>query len=94
MLSEECGLTTGSSEYQWIIDPLDGTVNFAHKVPIFCISIALSFKGAVVLGVVLNPLTGELFSAVSGEGAQLNGLPIQISSIASVSESLLVTGFP
>lgn len=94
ILSEECGLTTGSSEYQWIIDPLDGTVNFAHQVPIFCISIALSFKGAVVLGVVLNPLTGELFSAVSGEGAQLNGLPIQISSIASVSESLLVTGFP
>ena len=94
ILSEECGLTTGSSEYRWIIDPLDGTVNFAHQVPIFCISIALSFKGAVVLGVVLNPLTGELFSAVSGEGAQLNGLPIQVSSIASVSESLLVTGFP
>ena len=94
ILSEECGLTTGSSEYRWIIDPLDGTVNFAHQVPIFCISIALSFKGAVVLGVVFNPVTAELFSAISGKGAQLNGLPIKVSSIASVSESLLVTGFP
>jgi myo-inositol-1(or 4)-monophosphatase len=94
ILSEECGLTTGSSEYRWIIDPLDGTVNFAHQVPIFCISIALSFNGAVVLGIVLNPLAGELFSAVSGQGAQLNGRPIQVSSIPSISESLLVTGFP
>ena len=94
ILSEECGLITGSSEYRWIIDPLDGTVNFAHQVPIFCISIALSVKGAVVLGVVLNPLAGELFSAVRGQGAQLNGVPIQVSSIAGVSESLLVTGFP
>jgi len=94
ILSEECGLTTGSSEYRWIIDPLDGTVNFAHRVPIFCISIALSFRDAIVLGIVFNPLSGELFSAVSGQGAQLNGLPIQVSSIASVSESLLATGFP
>jgi myo-inositol-1(or 4)-monophosphatase len=93
ILSEECGLATGSSEYRWIIDPLDGTVNFAHQIPIFGISIALSFKGAVVLGVVLNPLSGELFSAVSGQGAQLDGRPIQVSAIASVSESLLVTGF-
>ncbi len=94
ILSEECGLTTGSSEYRWIIDPLDGTVNFAHQVPIFCISIALSFKGDIVLGVVFNPLSGEIFSAVSGQGARLNGLPIHVSAIASVSESLLVTGFP
>jgi myo-inositol-1(or 4)-monophosphatase len=94
ILSEECGLTTGSSEYRWIIDPLDGTVNFAHQVSIFCISIALSFKDTVVLGIVFNPLSRELFSAMSGQGAQLNGLPIQVSSIASVTESLLVTGFP
>jgi myo-inositol-1(or 4)-monophosphatase len=94
VLSEECGLTAASSEYRWIIDPLDGTVNFAHHVPIFCISIALSFEGAVVLGVVLNPLTAEIFSAIRGQGAQLNGRPIRVSTIASVSESLLVTGFP
>jgi myo-inositol-1(or 4)-monophosphatase len=94
VLSEECGLTAASSEYRWIIDPLDGTVNFAHQVPIFCISIALSFEGAVALGVVFNPLTAELFSAIRGQGAQLNGRPIRVSTIASVSESLLVTGFP
>lgn len=94
ILSEECGLAAGSSEYRWIIDPLDGTVNFAHRVPIFCISIALSFREAVVLGIVFNPLSGELFSAVSGQGAQLNGRPIQVSSIASVADSLLATGFP
>ncbi len=93
ILSEECGLITGSSEYRWIIDPLDGTVNFAHQVPIFCLSIALSFKGAVVLGIILNPLAGELFSAVKGQGAQLNGLPIQVSSISTLTDSLLVTGF-
>jgi len=93
MSNEECGLTTGSSDYRWIIDPLDGTVNFAHQIPIFGISIALSFKGTAVLGVVLNPLSGELFSAVGGQGAQLNGRPIQVSAIASVSESLLVSGF-
>ena len=92
-LSEECGLTTGSSEYRWIVDPLDGTVNFAHQVPIFCISIALAFKGDMVVGIVLNPLSGELFSAVKGQGAQLNGLPIQVSSISTVTDSLLVTGF-
>jgi len=69
ILSEECGLITGSSEYKWIIDPLDGTVNFAHQVPIFCISIALESQGEMLVGVVLNPLSGELFSAVKGQGA-------------------------
>ena len=93
ILSEECGLITGSSEYRWIIDPLDGTVNFAHQVPIFCLSIALAFKGDMVVGIVLNPLSGELFSAVKGQGAQLNELPIHVSSIATLTDSLLVTGF-
>jgi myo-inositol-1(or 4)-monophosphatase len=93
ILSEECGMMNPSSEYRWIIDPLDGTVNFAHQVPIFCISIALTFNGEVVLGVVFNPLSGELFSAVSGKGAQLNGRPIKVSSVADISASLLVTGF-
>ena len=93
ILSEECGMANPSSEYRWIIDPLDGTVNFAHRVPIFCISIALTFNAAVVLGVVFNPISGELFSAVNGQGAQLNGRPIKVSKVASISESLLVTGF-
>ncbi len=94
ILSEECGMLSSSSEYRWIIDPLDGTVNFAHGVPIFCISIALTFNGNRVLGVVFNPVSKELFTAISGQGAQLNGRPIQVSSVADVSESLLVTGFP
>jgi len=94
ILSEESGLKTGTSEYKWIIDPLDGTVNFAHQVPIFCISIALAFKDDIELGIVLNPVNGELFSAARGQGAQLNGSPFRVSSTTTVSESLLVTGFP
>ena len=93
ILSEECGLKAGASDYKWIIDPLDGTVNFAHQVPICCISIALAFQDAIVLGIVFNPLNGEFFSAVKGQGAQLNGQPIQVSSISTLKDSLLVTGF-
>jgi myo-inositol-1(or 4)-monophosphatase len=94
ILSEERGMINAASEYRWIIDPLDGTVNFAHGVPIFCISIALALNGEVVLGVVFNPVSGELFSAVIGQRARLNHRPIQVSSVAPISESLLVTGFP
>ena len=94
VLSEECGLKTGSSEYKWIIDPLDGTVNFAHQVPFFCISIALTYREDLVVGVILNPVDGELFTALRGQGAQLNGHNIQTSSTRAVLESLLVTGFP
>ena len=93
ILSEECGMMNPSSEYRWIIDPLDGTVNFAHRVPIFCISIALTVNGGVVLGVVFNPISGELFSAINGKGSQLNDRPIKVSSVVSIAESLLVTGF-
>ena len=93
ILSEECGLKAGASDYKWIIDHLDGTVNFVHQVPICCISIALAFQDAIVLGIVFNPLNGEFFSAVKGQGAQLNGQPIQVSSISTLKDSLLVTGF-
>jgi myo-inositol-1(or 4)-monophosphatase len=94
ILSEEAGLNDGPDEFRWIIDPLDGTVNFAHQVPIFCISIALAYQNEVLLGVVLNPVDGELYSALRGQGAYLNSRPIRISATAKVSESLLVTGFP
>jgi myo-inositol-1(or 4)-monophosphatase len=94
VLSEECGLKTGTSDYQWIIDPLDRTVNFAHQIPIFCVSIALAMGDNIVLGIVLNPINGELFSAEREKGAQLNGKPIHVSAVLTVSESLLVTGFP
>jgi myo-inositol-1(or 4)-monophosphatase len=94
ILSEESGLTSGTTEYKWIIDPLDGTINFAHQVPIFGISIALAYREEIVLGLVLNPVDGELYTARRGQGAQLNGRPIQVSSVDRVSDSLLVTGFP
>jgi myo-inositol-1(or 4)-monophosphatase len=94
ILAEESGLEQGDVDHQWIIDPLDGTVNFAHQVPIFSISIAYVFKGTPVMGVVLNPVTGELFSAVASEGAFLNDQPIQVSDTRIVQESLLASGFP
>ena len=94
ILAEESGLGQGDVNHQWIIDPLDGTVNFAHQVPIFSISIAYAFKGTPVMGVVLNPVTGELFSALAGAGAFLNDRPIKVSDIRIVHDSLLATGFP
>ena len=94
ILSEEAGLKEAGGEFRWVIDPLDGTVNFAHQVPIFCISIALTRHNDPVLGVVLNPVDGELYTALIGQGADLNGRPIRVSTPAAVSESLLVTGFP
>jgi myo-inositol-1(or 4)-monophosphatase len=94
ILAEESGLNKGSADYQWIIDPLDGTTNFAHQLGLFSVSIAFSVRGDIVLGIVLNPVTGELFTAVKGKGAELNGRSIQVSGSKTVSESLLVTGFP
>jgi myo-inositol-1(or 4)-monophosphatase len=94
ILSEEAGPIGDNSEFKWVIDPLDGTVNFAHQVPIFCISIALTYQDDIVLGVVLNPVDGQLYTALRGQGAHLNGRPIQVSKATAVSDSLLVTGFP
>jgi len=94
ILAEESGLDQEDEDHQWIIDPLDGTINFAHQMPIFSISIAYAFAGVPVMGIVLNPVTGELFSAVAGEGAFLNNRPIQVSNTRILQESLLATGFP
>ncbi|RPJ17746.1 MAG: inositol monophosphatase [Desulfobacteraceae bacterium] len=94
ILAEESGSHNNDAEYMWIIDPLDGTTNFAHHIGLFAVSIAFSIKGDITAGMVLNPITGELFTAVRGEGAELNGIPIFVSETASISESLLVTGFP
>jgi myo-inositol-1(or 4)-monophosphatase len=93
-LAEEGGLKPGAAEQLWLIDPLDGTTNFAHGLGFFSISIAFSLKGDVVVGVVLNPLSGELFSAIKNEGAFLNGNPIRVSATQAVNDSLLATGFP
>ena len=78
----------------WVIDPLDGTTNFIHQVPIFSVSIALYLRGKAVLGVVYDPNRNELFSAVKGEGAFLNGRKIKVSSTSLPQETLLATGFP
>ncbi|MBA2881784.1 myo-inositol-1(or 4)-monophosphatase [Desulfosalsimonas propionicica] len=94
LAEESSAQNTGTDGHTWIIDPLDGTTNFAHQVPVFSVSIAFAENGQLRAGVVLNPMTGELFTAVQGQGAQLNGRAISVSDCRQVSESLLVTGFP
>jgi myo-inositol-1(or 4)-monophosphatase len=83
-----------SSEYRWHVDPLDGTTNFAHAYPCFCVSIALARKNELLLGVVYNPIYNELFTAARGEGAFFNGKRIHCSKISALKNSLLCTGFP
>ncbi|HOO89410.1 MAG TPA: inositol monophosphatase family protein [Syntrophales bacterium] len=94
ILSEESTEVWKGSSYRWIIDPLDGTTNYAHGFPVFCISIALEKDGAVICGVVHNPVSEELFVAEKGGGAFVNGSAISVSQTTEISESLLATGFP
>jgi len=93
ILAEESGTHTGSGG-RWIIDPLDGTTNFAHNLPLFCVSIAFAVDDRILAGFVLAPLLGELFLGIKDQGAQLNGTPIFVSSTSKLADSLLVTGFP
>lgn len=93
-LAEESGSSGTSGDMVWIIDPLDGTVNFAHQIPIFSVSIALEKNGELFCGVVYQPITHELFVAEKGKGAFLNGKPIQVSPVDQISDSILATGFP
>lgn len=93
-LAEETAKDTEPGELTWIIDPLDGTTNFAHNLPFVANSIALWRRDRVVLGVVNLPLMGELFTAVEGGGAFLNGAPIAVSDESAMERSLLATGFP
>jgi myo-inositol-1(or 4)-monophosphatase len=94
ILAEESGRNTVDSAYTWIIDPLDGTTNYAHRIGMYAISIAFAVGGDVVVGIVLNPVTGELFTATAGGGAVCNERPIRVSEVPSLTDSLLVTGFP
>jgi myo-inositol-1(or 4)-monophosphatase len=94
ILSEEIGEIVQDSEYKWIIDPIDGTVNFAHGIPLCCISIGLEKAGKMILGAVYNPFIKELFVAERGKGATLNNKPIHVSSKEKVINACLVTGFP
>jgi myo-inositol-1(or 4)-monophosphatase len=94
IFSEESGIIQGSDEDVWYIDPLDGTVNYAHHIPIFCVSIAYASQGILVLGAVYDPMRDEMFTAERGHGAYLNGKPIHVSVASELQRSLLVTGFP
>ena len=94
ILSEETGELKTDSEFKWIIDPIDGTVNFAHGIPICCVSIGLEKNGEVVMGAVYNPFLDEFFFAEKGKGATLNGSPISVTRKTDVFASCLVTGFP
>jgi len=94
ILAEESGFQEGSSEYEWVIDPLDGTTNFLHGNPQFAVSIALRYKNRLEIAVVYDPLRDELFTASRGEGAQFNGRKMRVTSIQSLQNSLIGTGFP
>jgi myo-inositol-1(or 4)-monophosphatase len=97
VLGEEGGAQAGrsaGSEYRWLIDPLDGTTNYAHGLPLFSVSIALERAGEVQLGVAYDPNLDECFVAERGQGATLNGEPLGVSATAALDQSLLVTGFP
>jgi myo-inositol-1(or 4)-monophosphatase len=94
ILAEESPETAKGSRFRWIIDPLDGTTNYAHGYPIFCVSIALEVEGMIRLGAVYNPMLAELFIAEKGEGAFLNGGQLAVSRTAKLSRGLLATGFP
>jgi myo-inositol-1(or 4)-monophosphatase len=99
-LGEEQGLNDLGGDYRWYVDPLDGTTNFAHGYPVFCVSLALeersaaSGKGRRIAGVVYDPTRDELFSAEQGKGAHLNGKLIHVSKAAQLQECLVATGFP
>jgi myo-inositol-1(or 4)-monophosphatase len=94
IISEEVGTEIHVSDYQWLIDPIDGTVNFAHSIPICCVSIGLLYQNELILGVVYNPMMNEKFVAEKGKGATLNGKPISVSKKSDFKKACLVTGFP
>src|SRR5262245_63342975 len=94
ILGEEGGARAGASEYRWLIDPLDGTTNYAHGLPIFAVSVALERAGRVELGVAYDPTREECFVAERGGGATLNGEALRVSSVETLDQALLVTGFP
>jgi myo-inositol-1(or 4)-monophosphatase len=94
VLGEEQGLSDQGSDYRWYVDPLDGTTNFAHGYPVFCVSMGLEHKGRRIAAVIYDPTRDELFSAEKGRGAHLNGEAMHVSKTAALKESLLATGFP
>jgi len=94
LLSEEAGEFAKDSNYKWIIDPIDGTVNYANGIPICCVSIGLEKEGKMIMGAVFNPFSNEFFFAEAGQGATLNDKSIHVGNQSDLFKSCLVTGFP
>ncbi|KAA3615054.1 MAG: inositol monophosphatase [Calditrichaeota bacterium] len=94
ILAEESGTDALKNSYRWIIDPLDGTTNYLHNIPVFAVSIGLEFDDEIICGVVYNPITNEMFWAEKGQGAFFNGKPIRVSQTETLTESFIATGFP
>ena len=94
IFAEESGIIQGNEEQIWYVDPIDGTVNYAHQIPIFSVSIAYASQGSLLLGAVYDPIRDEMFAAERGKGARLNGKPIHVSAATELRRSLLATGFP
>jgi len=94
ILAEEFTDTSRGSDFRWIIDPLDGTTNYAHGYPVFCVSIALQKLDEIIIGVIYNPMLNEMFVAEKGEGAFLNGREVHVSNTMRLAQSLIATGFP
>jgi myo-inositol-1(or 4)-monophosphatase len=94
ILGEEGGLQDTGSDYRWYVDPLDGTTNFAHGFPVFCVSMGLDYQGNRIAGVIYDPTRNELFAAEQGSGAYLNQQRIHVSKTANLAECLVATGFP
>jgi myo-inositol-1(or 4)-monophosphatase len=94
ILGEEGGASAGTSDVKWIIDPLDGTTNFTHGLPLFCVTIGIEYRGEIIAGAIYDPNADELFTAEKGKGAFLNGARIRVTAADTLINSLLVTGFP
>ena len=94
IVAEESGVIQGDDEHSWFVDPLDGTVNYAHNIPIFCVSVGYASQGTLMLGAVYDPMRDEMFMAERDRGAYLNDKPLRVSAVTELQKSLLVTGFP
>jgi myo-inositol-1(or 4)-monophosphatase len=95
VLAEESGAAAPrGARVRWLLDPLDGTTNFAHNYPFFCVSVGVEVDGALAAGAVYDPVRDEMFAAAAGHGATLDGAPIRVSAVARLEDALLVTGFP
>ena len=94
IVGEEGTRHSHGSDYRWYIDPLDGTTNFAHNFPVFCVSIALEYRDELIAGVVYDPTRDECFAAEKGAGARLNDQPTRVSKVSDFAQSLVATGFP